>query len=209
MTRTLAIRLKPLCVRCLSPLLALCLGNAAASAEQAASAEGEADAAPLVRLDSSAGIIDIQLFPDKAPQTVANFLQLVDENFYDGLIFHRVVANFVVQAGGYDAEMNLRKPPRTLVNESFNGLTNRRGTVAMARLADPDSADSQFYINVNDNAHLDAQPGRPGYTVFGKVVAGMEAVTAIELSDTGLRNGMAGVPKRPIVINSLKRLPVQ
>lgn len=166
----------------------------------------DAGEAPIVQLSTTAGEIRIRLLPDKAPRTVENFLQLADDGFYNGLIFHRVIANFVIQAGGYDVEMNYRKPPRTVANESFNGLRNRRGTVAMARLKDPDSADAQFFINVNDNTHLDAKAGQPGYTVFGEVTAGMEAVTAIELSDTQVRNGMAGVPEAPIVILGLRRV---
>lgn len=173
----------------------LCAGLNAAAAES-----------PVVRLETSAGDIDIELLSAKAPQTVANFLDLVDSNFYDGLIFHRVVANFVIQAGGYDARLNLREPPRRVPNESRNGLANRRGTVAMARLADPHSADAQFYINVNDNAHLDAQGGGFGYTVFGKVVAGMEAVVDIELVDTEVQNDMVGVPVTPVVIQRARRL---
>ena len=162
--------------------------------------------APLVRLETSAGNIDIALQSAEAPQTAANFLDLVDSNFYDGLVFHRVVANFVIQAGGYDADLNYREPPRQVPNESRNGLANRRGTVAMARLADPHSADAQFYINVNHNAHLDPQGGGFGYTVFGKVVAGMEAVVDIELTDTEVRNGMVGVPVTPVVIHRARRL---
>ena len=184
--------------RWLSSLLALCVIGGATAAN--------ADEAPSVLLETSAGEIRIRLLPDKAPRTVDNFLQLADDGFYDGLIFHRVIANFVIQAGGYDAELNHRKPPRTVANESFNGLRNRRGTVAMARLSDPNSADAQFFINVNDNAHLDAKAGQPGYTVFGEVTAGMDAVTAIELSDTQVRNGMAGVPEAPIVIHRLRRV---
>ena len=185
--------------RWLRPLLAFCIAGGAATAE--------AEDAPSVLLDTTAGEIRIQLLPHKAPRTVENFLQLAEDGFYDGLIFHRVIANFVIQAGGYDAAMNYRKPPRTVANESFNGLRNRRGTVAMARLAAPDSADAQFFINVNDNAHLDAKPGQPGYTVFGEVTAGMDAVTTIELSDTQVRDGMAGVPTAPIIINRLRRSP--
>ena len=184
--------------RWLSSLLALCVIGGATAAN--------ADKAPSVLLETSAGEIRIRLLPDKAPRTVDNFLQLADDGFYDGLIFHRVIANFVIQAGGYDAELNHRKPPRTVANESFNGLRNRRGTVAMARLSDPNSADAQFFINVNDNVHLDAKAGQPGYTVFGEVTVGMDAVTAIELSDTQVRNGMAGVPEAPIVIHRLRRV---
>jgi peptidyl-prolyl cis-trans isomerase A (cyclophilin A) len=138
---------------------------------------------------------------------VTNFLRLVDDGFYDGLIFHRVIANFMIQTGGYDAGMNEREPPGTVPNESFNGLRNRTGTLAMARLEDPDSADAQFFINVNDNAHLDAAPGVPGYTVFGRVIAGMDVVTDIELADTGIRAGMAAVPETPIVLERAERLP--
>jgi cyclophilin family peptidyl-prolyl cis-trans isomerase len=140
--------------------------------------------APIVRLETSMGNIDIELLPDKAPKTVENFLTLVDDGFYDGLIFHRVVAGFVIQAGGYDEGMSYRPPPGTVENESANRLPNRKYSVAMARLSDPDSADTQFFINVKDNGHLDWQPGRPGYTVFGQVVAGMDVATAIELVDT-------------------------
>jgi cyclophilin family peptidyl-prolyl cis-trans isomerase len=165
------------------------------------------NAAPQVRLTTSLGAMDLELFPEQAPRTVANFLRLVDDGFYDGLIFHRVVANFVIQAGGYDAAMSYRQPPGTVVNESANGLRNARGTVAMARLADPDSADSQFFINVKDNPHLDATPGQPGYTVFGRVTAGMDVVTEIELVDTGRKAGMVGVPETPVVIERVVRLP--
>ncbi|MFU8813970.1 MAG: peptidylprolyl isomerase [Pseudomonadales bacterium] len=169
--------------------------------------QARAETDPRVRLVTTSGTIDVQLFPDKAPQTVANFLRLVDDGFYDGLIFHRVIANFMIQTGGYDAAMNYREAPASVPNESFNGLRNRPGKLAMARLADPDSADSQFFINVNHNTHLDAAPGQPGYTVFGQVVAGMDVVTDIELSDTGRQAGMAGVPETPIVVERAKRLP--
>ena len=162
--------------------------------------------APTIRLETNKGHIDIELYPAEAPQTVSNFLQLVDDDFYENLVFHRVVANFVIQAGGYDANLNYRSPPRTVVNESFNGLSNLKGTIAMARLADPDSADTQFFINVKDNGHLDGAPGRPGYTVFGKVIAGMHVVVNIELSDTAVANGMAGVPTEPVTINRAARI---
>ena len=162
---------------------------------------------PIVRLVTSVGDIDIQLAQALAPRTVDNFLRLVDDGFYNGLIFHRVVAGFVIQAGGYDAELNFRKAPATVMNESNNGLANRVGSVAMARLSDPHSADAQFYINVQNNPSLDAQPGQLGYTVFGQVIAGMETVTGIELSDTRRQNGMAGVPVQPIVIEEAKLLP--
>ncbi len=161
---------------------------------------------PVVRLETSLGNIDIELYPDRAPETVANFLDLVDNSFYDGLIFHRVVAGFVIQAGGYDGNLTYRQPPRTVVNESANGLRNQKFSVAMARLSDPDSADTQFFINVKHNPNLDGDRTRPGYTVFGQVIAGQETVTAIELVDTHLEAGMAGVPEEDVFIVRAHRL---
>lgn len=161
---------------------------------------------PVVRLETSLGNIDIELYPDRAPETVANFLDLVDNGFYDGLIFHRVVAGFVIQAGGYDGQLTYRTPPRTVVNESTNGLRNQKFSVAMARLSDPDSADSQFFINVKHNPNLDGDRTRPGYTVFGQVIAGQENVTSIELVDTHLEAGMAGVPVEDVFITRAHRL---
>ncbi len=166
-----------------------------------------ADDHPRVRVVTSLGNIDLELFEDKAPKTVHHFLDLVDHDFYDGLVFHRVIAGFMIQAGGYDADLNHREPPgSTVVNESSNGLANQKGTVAMARLADPDSANAQFFINVADNEHLNAKPGQPGYTVFGKVVDGMDVVTEIELSETTRKAGMDDVPINPVVIQDVKRL---
>lgn len=168
--------------------------------------ETAADPTPVVRLETTMGNIDIELYPDRAPETVANFLDLVDNGFYDGLIFHRVVAGFVIQAGGYDGKLTYRTPPRTVVNESSNGLRNQKYSVAMARLADPDSADSQFFINVRHNPNLDGDRTKPGYTVFGQVVAGMDVVTTIELVDTHLEAGMAGVPEEDVIIKRAVRL---
>ena len=155
---------------------------------------------PRVNLVTSEGLIEIELLPKFAPKHVANFLALVEEGFYVGLVFHRVIPNFMVQAGGYDAELTYRPRDGQVDNESFNGLRNKRYTVAMARLSDPDSADTQFFINVRDNPHLDAQSGEPGYTVFGRVVSGMDVIETIELTDTHLRMGMAAVPEKAIVI---------
>lgn len=199
--------LRPFTALALIGMLTLGLPDATRASEAAA---GTAEA-PSVRLTTTAGDIDIALYPDRAPLTVANFLRLVDDGFYDGLIFHRVIANFMIQTGGYDARMNYRDPPATVANESFNGLRNRKYRVAMARQNHPDSADAQFFINVNNNDHLDARPGQPGYTVFGEVVAGHDVVEEIELADTvnydagdGVR--MAAVPETPIVITRAARL---
>jgi cyclophilin family peptidyl-prolyl cis-trans isomerase len=160
---------------------------------------------PIVRLATTIGNIDIELYPDKAPLTVSNFLQLVDEGFYDGLIFHRVIAGFMIQGGGYDSDLQHRQPPGTIANESHNRLPNQKGSIAMARLADPDSASTQFYINVSHNPNLDATLDRPGYTVFGQVTAGMEVVAEIELVATHLEAGMSDVPVEDVIINQATR----
>jgi cyclophilin family peptidyl-prolyl cis-trans isomerase len=172
--------------------------------------EKQENAHPRVRLVTSVGDIVIKLFEDKAPLSVENFLQYVRDGFYDGLAFHRVKADFMIQTGGYDAELE----PRTeglrpaIKNESRNGLKNERGTVAMARLSDPHSATSQFFINVSDNPHLDRGPRQPyGYTVFGQVVEGMDVVDRIQHARTiqhekDPRKGQDGPvnPDPPIVI---------
>ncbi|MEC8833650.1 MAG: peptidylprolyl isomerase [Pseudomonadota bacterium] len=160
---------------------------------------------PQVILTTSVGTMIATLDEERAPHTVANFLELVEAEFYDGLIFHRVIAGFVIQTGGYDVHMERREGPRNIPNESFNGLMNRKGTLSMARLADPDSANSQFFINLEANTHLDALPGKPGYAVFGHLVTGTDVAEIIEFAETGIRQGMAGVPLEPILILSARR----
>ncbi|MEM7220650.1 MAG: peptidylprolyl isomerase [Pseudomonadota bacterium] len=172
----------------------------------ATAAESASSSRPQVRIETSVGNIDVELFPQQAPESVANFLQLVDDGFYKGTIFHRVIANFVIQTGGYDAKLAYREPPRTVINEAKNGLKNQRGWLAMARRDDPDSADAQFFINMRTNPHLDPGPGSAGYTVFGRVIAGMQHAERIELADTGIRNGMAGVPLEAVEIISTTQL---
>ena len=146
----------------------------------------------------------IELFPEKAPQHVNQFLRLVNEGFYHGLIFHRVIPNFVIQAGGYDSELKYFSSEQKIINESFNGLKNAKHTVAMARLSKPDSADTQFFINLRDNNHLDSSGGNPGYTVFGKVIGGFEVIEEIELQDTESREGFFGLPVSPVTIIATK-----
>lgn len=175
----------------------------AAERMSTAAAEGRRQA----RVETTLGAFDIELFPEQAPLTVEHIRGLIDGGFYNGLLFHRVMAGFVVQAGGYDRDMNLREAPATVANESNNGLSNSKGTLAMARLQDPDSADTQWFINVVNNRRLDARPNRPGYTVFGRVSAGWEVVVAIELTNTRVRNGMAGVPETPVEIERISWLP--
>ena len=159
---------------------------------------------PTVVIETTKGNIELELLPKFAPKHVANFLNLVEAEFYTGLIFHRVIPNFMIQAGGYDVGVNYKETGGISVpNESFNGLRNKRGSVAAARLDDPDSASTQFFINVRDNFYLDAKPGQPGYTVFARVIDGFDTVERIELTDTHLRKGMAGVPDQPITILSV------
>ena len=161
---------------------------------------------PKVLIQTEFGHIEITLLPDKAPVTVENFLELVEQKHYDGLIFHRVIANFMIQAGGYTSELEYRDSGKSVKNESNNGLPNSRGTIAMARTSDPNSASAQFYINVKDNNHLNYRDGVMGYTVFGFVTLGMQVVENIELVDTHIQRGMPAVPIQPIVIKSIKRL---
>jgi peptidyl-prolyl cis-trans isomerase A (cyclophilin A) len=160
-------------------------------------------AAPRVKLATSAGDIVVELAPEKAPKTVANFLQYVRDKHYDGTVFHRVIDGFMIQGGGFTADMR-QKPTRAPVPlEASNGLKNARYTIAMARTGDPNSATSQFFINVKDNTMLDApNPDGYGYTVFGKVVAGADVVDKIRAVQTGNKGGMQNVPLEPLTIQS-------
>ena len=162
---------------------------------------------PQVLMETSKGNITIELFKEKAPISVRNFLSYVKEGFYDGLIFHRVIANFMVQGGGMDENMQQKKTKFAIENEAGNGLKNTRGTLAMARTAVVDSATSQFFINVVDNAFLDYRGKTPdmfGYAVFGQVVDGMEVVDAIRQVKTGTKAGHGDVPVEPVFIKSAK-----
>jgi cyclophilin family peptidyl-prolyl cis-trans isomerase len=158
-----------------------------------------------VKLETSMGEIVIELNEEAAPVTAKNFLRYVEEGFFDGTIFHRVIPDFMIQGGGFTADMRQRKTHTPIVNEADNGLKNARGTIAMARTGDPDSATSQFFINHKNNDFLNyAGPGKPGYAVFGKVTEGMETVDKIAAVKTTTRNGMADVPVEPVVIISAK-----
>ncbi|MFO7495673.1 MAG: peptidylprolyl isomerase [Desulfobacterales bacterium] len=162
-----------------------------------------AETRPQVRFETTLGAIVLELDAQAAPQTVANFLGYVREGFYDGLIFHRVIKGFMIQGGGMTPDMAPRPTHAPIPNEAANGLQNRRGSVAMARTADPHSATAQFFINTVDNPFLDhrAPSGQGwGYCVFGQVVAGMDVVAAIENAATGMRAGHGDVPETPIVI---------
>jgi cyclophilin family peptidyl-prolyl cis-trans isomerase len=162
---------------------------------------------PYVKFETSEGNIIVELDGRRAPVTVANFLGLVDSGYYDGLIFHRVIANFMIQSGGYTPGLKLKEADEgSIFNESGNGLRNARGTIAMARTDEPHSAKAQFYINVNDNRSLDPQTDRWGYAVFGYVVEGMEVADAIASVRTGPQGKFSkDVPLVPVIINKASR----
>ncbi len=165
--------------------------------------------APMVKLVTSAGDITLELYPDKAPATVENFLRYVDEGFYSGTVFHRVIRNFMIQGGGFGADLSRKQTHAPIRNEAANALKNDRGTIAMARTNVPDSATSQFFINTVDNTSLnfrDPSPMGIGYCVFGRVVEGMDVVDAIQNAATGRRTGMGDVPVEDVVIKEAIRL---
>jgi cyclophilin family peptidyl-prolyl cis-trans isomerase len=191
-------------------LLLLLLGlssNAAFTAE-------DVPAHPYVEIVTTLGTIILELDGQQAPLTVGHFLQLVDSGYYDGIIFHRVIPGFMAQTGGHTPDLKLKEDARSIPNESGNGLSNVRGTVAMARTGDPHSANSQFFINVADNTRLD--PGKKpgggswGYTVFGSVIQGMDVVDQIVNVATGPQGSFASdVPVIPIVIKKMSRYTVE
>ncbi|MNF60202.1 Peptidyl-prolyl cis-trans isomerase A precursor [compost metagenome] len=161
--------------------------------------------APHVLLETTNGQIEIELDPVKAPISTKNFLEYVDKGFYNNTIFHRVIPGFMVQGGGFTQQMQQKDTNAPIKNESKNGLHNVRGTLSMARTSVPDSATSQFFINVKDNDFLD--PGRDaGYAVFAKVVKGMDVVDIIVNTPTTSKNGMRDVPADPVFIKSAKRI---
>jgi cyclophilin family peptidyl-prolyl cis-trans isomerase len=158
---------------------------------------------PVVVIDTSKGKITAELFQDKAPVTVKNFLQYVDDKFYDGTVFHRVIPDFMIQGGGFEAGMREKRTREPIANEGGNGVSNTRGTLAMARTNVPDSATAQFFINVKDNLFLDRARAadKVGYAVFGKVIDGMDVVDEIRRVETGQRD----VPTQDVVIRSIRR----
>jgi len=179
----------------------LCAAVMAATATPAVAADN-----PTIVVETSMGAFEIELYADKAPKTVANILGYVDDKFYDGLIFHRVIPTFMIQGGGLDAKLEKKKTKDEIVNESTNGLLNKRGTVAMARTPKPNSATSQFFVNTKDNDFLDRANAQDevGYCVFGKVTQGMDIVDKIKDVKTETRNGMKDVPATDVTIKSIR-----
>lgn len=157
----------------------------------------------MIKLHTNHGVITLKLFADKAPETVANFIQYVKDGHYDNTIFHRVISNFMIQGGGFDVNMKELKTRESIKNEANNGVSNKVGTVAMARTMDPHSASAQFFINVNDNEFLDHSAPTTqgwGYAVFGEVVDGFDVVTAIKNVKTTSKNGHQDVPAEEVII---------
>ena len=193
-------------------LLALAL-TAPVAAEDTAAATA---AAPQVRIDTSLGVMTVELAPDKAPETVANFLAYVDDGFYDDTVFHRIIEDFMIQGGGFTSDYRKKRTGKPVRNEADNGLSNLRGTIAMARTGDPHSATAQFFINTVDNRNLDHTSKSSsgwGYTVFGRVTEGLDVLDAIAGTPTS-SGALAGYPARdvpvmPVMINSITRVDAE
>ena len=164
---------------------------------------------PKVKMETSVGNIVIELNAAKAPKTVANFLQYVDEGFYTDVLFHRVISNFMIQGGGFNLQQQKKPTNKPIKNEANNGLKNKRGTIAMARTFDPHSATAQFFINVVDNSTLDFSGENArgwGYAVFGKVTEGMDTVDKIRYTRTVRSGSFQNLPAKPVIIKSVTRL---
>ncbi len=188
-------------IACLALILGLAGGAPAVAADAAAN--------PRVRLTTSLGVIELELYPDKAPETVRNFLGHLDRGFYDGTLFHRVIKGFMIQGGGFEPGMKSKAVGLPIRNEAANGLKNKAGTIAMARTMEPHSASAQFFINTADNAFLDHRDQSRegwGYCVFGRVTQGLDVVKKIEAVATGNISGFQNVPKTEVVIRKAERV---
>jgi peptidyl-prolyl cis-trans isomerase A (cyclophilin A) len=159
----------------------------------------------MIHFETTLGDFTIELFEEDAPETVVNFLAYVDEGFFDGTIFHRIVPGFVIQGGGFTEDMTQKRTKAPIKNEADNGLKNERGTLSMARTNDVNSATSQFFVNLKDNDFLDHQRGNFGYAVFAKVTAGMDVIDKIAAVDTGRRRGFDDVPVDAVIMKSVRR----
>ncbi len=161
----------------------------------------------MVRFETSHGGFTVELYDEDAPQTVENFLRYVDDQFFDGTIFHRIVPGFVIQGGGLTADYVQKKTRPPVRNEAANGVRNERGTLSMARTDEIHSATSQFFVNLANNDFLDQRPGQYGYAVFGRIAEGMDVIDRIAKLATGRRKGHADAPLEDVVINSARRVP--
>jgi cyclophilin family peptidyl-prolyl cis-trans isomerase len=160
----------------------------------------------MIRFETSLGDITIEMFEKEAPATTANFLTYVDDGYFDGTIFHRVIPNFVIQGGGFTEDMTQKRTHAPIKNEADNGLKNSRGTLSMARTSDINSATSQFFVNLKDNESLNHSRGNFGYAVFARVTEGMDVVDKIAEVETGRRRGHDDVPVDPVIVRSAKRI---
>ncbi len=159
----------------------------------------------MIRFETTLGDFTIEFFEKEAPGSVANFLRYVDDDFFDGTIFHRIVPGFVIQGGGFTDDMSQKRTHPPIKNEADNGLKNSRGTLSMARTNDINSATSQFFVNLKDNDFLDHQRGNFGYAVFAKVSAGMDVVDKIAAVATGRKKGFDDVPVQPVIMTTVRR----
>ena len=185
----------------------LACGQTQEATEQSA-ASSQSEGSPVIVLETSLGTVQVELDAEKAPDTVENFLQYVDSGHFDGTVFHRVIPGFMVQGGGFDADMQQKPTRENIQNEAANGLRNDRGTLAMARTSDPHSASSQFFVNVVDNDFLNHTAPNPrgyGYAVFGRVIEGMEVMDEIVAVPTGNKGGHQDVPLEAVVLKTAKR----
>jgi peptidyl-prolyl cis-trans isomerase A (cyclophilin A) len=191
-------------------LLGIACMNPSIAAEKAADPKAPAKAAavssPQLQVFTSMGNFTIELNPERAPLTVADILAYVDSEHYTNTLFHRVVANFVIQGGGFNADYTPKAAPLKVNNESGNGLSNVRGTVGLARSDDPHGGNAQFYVNLNDNAALDPNATRWGYAVFGRVIEGMDVVDRISNVPTGAHGPLKETPIKPVVILKIERV---
>ena len=161
----------------------------------------------MIRFETTLGEFTIELFDKEAPQSVANFLRYIDDGFFDGTIFHRIVPGFVIQGGGFTEDMAQKRTQPPVKNEADNGLKNKRGTLSMARTNDINSATSQFFVNLKDNDFLDHSRANFGYAVFARVTAGMDVIDKIAAVKTGKNRGFDDVPVEAVTMRSVKRIP--
>jgi peptidyl-prolyl cis-trans isomerase A (cyclophilin A) len=160
----------------------------------------------MIRFETSLGDFTIELFDKEAPESVANFSRYIDDGFFDGTIFHRIVPGFVIQGGGFTEDLTQKKTKPPVKNEADNGLKNKRGTLSMARTNDINSATSQFFVNLKDNDFLDHSRGNFGYAVFAKVTEGMDVVDKIAAVETGRKRGFDDVPVEAVTMKSVRRV---
>ena len=161
----------------------------------------------MIRFETTLGDFTVELFDKDAPESVANFLRYIDDGFFDGTIFHRIVPGFVIQGGGFTEDMTQKRTQAPVKNEADNGVKNQRGTLSMARTSDINSATSQFFVNLKDNEFLDHSRGNFGYAVFARVTAGMDVIDKIAAVETARRRGFDDVPVDAVIMKSVRRMP--